>query len=1246
MWTKQQQKAIDTRGADLLVSAAAGSGKTAVLVERIITMITEGEHPIDVDRLLVVTFTKAAASEMSQRIGEAIAKKLENDPTNEHLQNQLTHLSRADIKTIHSFCLQVVKENYYTLDIDPAVKTADEIEVKLLQQEVLEELFEALYEAEENELFCTLVELFGNDTKDTKLKELVLDIHEFLLGCPQPLKWLEEMTEAFSMKQHGKIENTLWAESIRQSIKESIEIMCYHLEQGKILAQKTEGFEKYALQLQRDCEMAENYKNIHSLPFRHVKKQLKQLSFEKMPAYRGEKKEIAKQIQEFRKKAKQSAAAIGEELFPYSIDTMEEQTKKLYPIVKALANIVKLFIEKYQAVKKEKRLLDFGDYEHFCMRVLLQEGSTPENILPTEAALELQQKYDEVLVDEYQDSNMIQEMILSAVSKKSQGKHNRFMVGDVKQSIYRFRLAMPEIFMKKYYDYTLEQGQEQKILLSQNFRSRKNVLDGINFIFRQIMSEKVGGLVYDDEAALYAGAIFPMFEGSCGGENEVILLQSNTMPKQSFQEDTESIIAEWGRREQEAFAIAKRIKKMITEEKYHVLDKKTGCYRPMAFEDIAILLRSAKSWEGVFDNVFLKEDIPFYAEASLGYFDTLEVMTISNLLCVLDNPIQDIPLLSLLHCPIYGFTAEELMEIRMAAEGDANYYECILYCIEHYGKNAESIPLDAGEEIIKITQRLEGVMEDIALWRKKAKDCSISQLLWYLYGETGYFDYVGVTAGGKLRQANLRFLIQKAEEYEKSSLKGLFHFVRYIENIKKASEDSTGSARLLNENENMVRIMTIHKSKGLEFPVVFVADMAKEFNTKDLHKKVLLDHQMGIGLNYMDLEQRVSYTTLSKKALEQKIRQENISEEMRVLYVAMTRAKEKLILTGCVKDMEKSLSQWLVTASTKERALPVSKMAQAKNSLDWVMPALLRHKAAKGFLEEHHLPVDEEFILEDASVWRIAAEKESEAKIPETEEKKEQKQIKQYFENWDNERDYSGKRDKVFYQLSWEYEYKMAAKLQGNFSISEIKRKWQEAEGIFEQQQQWKRVLELPKFEKEEKGLTALEIGTATHTFMEQADMTKAYSVEEIKQKIKELTEKNILSPKEAQALRCDEIAGFFASSLAQRIRRASYVEKEKAFSMLVEANEIFLQGEYENVKDTVVIHGIIDCFFEEEGEIVLLDYKNDRIGGEKNAATLKKQYEVQMYFYKKALEKTTGKKVKEAYLYSFALGKAIAMTE
>ncbi len=867
MWTEQQQKAINTRNCNLLISAAAGSGKTAVLVERIISMIIDTENPIDVDKLLVVTFTNAAASEMKQRIGDAIAKQLETDSSNEHLQNQLTNLNRADIKTIHSFCLQVVKENYYALGIDPIMRTADETEVKLLKQEVISDLFEELYSIEDNIEFYTLVEIFGNDTKDDKLKELILNIYDFLLGCPEPLKWLYDKIEMFHLSENNTLEDTIWAKILREKMIQDIYMMYDCLEQAYNLALDNAGFDKYEQQLQIELDMAENCKNGCSLPFRHVQELLNIMHFDRMPPYRGEYKDIAKKIGDLRKKAKTILEDLQESIFPYSIDSMEEYIKQLYNIIKYLGNVIELFMEKYQQVKKEKRILDFGDYEHFCLKVLLKEGSTIDNIIPTEAAIELQQKYTEVFTDEYQDSNLIQEMILSAVSKKSMGEYNRFMVGDVKQSIYGFRLAMPEIFMQKYDDYKLEEGKEQKILLSQNFRSRKNILDGINFIFRQVMSKQVGDLVYDDDAALYAGATFPEFDGNCGGENEIILLglqeEKEDLEEQNAEDD---ILAEWNQAEQEAYVIAQRIKKMMAEENYHVLDKKTGEYRPVAFSDIAILLRSSKRWNGIFDHIFIKEDIPFYAESSLGYFETLEVMTILNLLQVLDNPIQDIPLLSVLHSPIYHFTAEELMEIRMIGEETNNYYSCIKKCIEQYDK--------IEKDIKPIVERLQKVLDDISYWRKKAVDCSISQLLWYLYGETGYFDYVGVTAGGKLRQANLRFLIKKAEEYEKTSLKGLFHFVKYIENIKKA-EDTSGSAKLLNEGENMVRIMTIHKSKGLEFPIVFVSDMAKNFNMKDLAKDVLLDNEIGIGVNYMDLDKRAKYTTWAKEAVKEKIKQNN-----------------------------------------------------------------------------------------------------------------------------------------------------------------------------------------------------------------------------------------------------------------------------------------------------------------------------------------------------------------------------------
>lgn len=1216
MWTKEQQKAIDTRNCNLLVSAAAGSGKTAVLVERIISMITDSKNPIDVDKLLVVTFTNAAASEMKQRIGDAIAKQLESQPFNEHLQNQLTNLSRADIKTIHSFCLQVVRENYYTLGIDPIMRTADETEVKLLRQQVVSDLFEELYAMESNEEFCTLVEIFANDTKDDKLKKIILDMYEFLLGCPDPLQWLHDKIEGFHLSEQKTIENTIWAKILRQKLIEEINMIENDLKKALSLAEGISGFEKYEQNLQTESEMVENCKEKCSLPFRDVQKIINGVTFGR-PTYKGEDIERKEEIINLRDKAKKAFENIKKTIFPYSMETMEEHIKKLYPIMKSLGKVVELFMEKYQEVKKEKRILDFGDYEHFCLKVLLKQQG--DRIIPSDVAVELQQKYQEVFVDEYQDSNLIQEMILHAVSKNSIGEYNRFMVGDVKQSIYGFRLAMPEIFMEKYTAYSLENGKEQKILLSQNFRSRKNILDGINFIFEKIMSEQVGGLTYNKDAALYAGADFPAFDGNCGGENEIILVDIQEDKK----EVEDEILEEWNQVEQEAFVVAKRIKKMIRED-YHVFDKKIGGYRPVAFGDIAILLRSAKRWDGVLDNIFIKEDIPFYAETSLGYFETLEVMTILNLLQVLDNPVQDIPLLSLLHSPIYHFTAEELLEIRMIGE-EETYYDCIKKYVEETEKTKDTI-----------AERLKAVFTDIVQWRKKARDCSISQLLWYLYSETGYFDYVGVTAGGKLRQANLRFLIKKAEEYEKTNLKGLFHFVKYIENMKE-NDETSGSAKLLNEGENMVRVMTIHKSKGLEFPIVFVSDIAKKFNLQDLKGDILLDHKIGLGVNYMDLEKRAKYTTWAKEAVKEKIKRDSISEEMRVLYVALTRAKEKLILTGSIKNsnIRKRVEKWRNYKMTEKGVFPFYEMAQVNNYLDWIMPALMQHKVGKNFLGE----LDSTKFIEE-SQWSILLTQ-AEQEMEEIEDKN--KAI-QYFDTWNNEIDYSGKRQQVFESFQWQYPNQASTKLQVNISISEIKRKWQQESGLLEGEQQWEITMPMPKFEKEEKKLTASEIGTATHTFMERCNLRKKYTKEEIQKEMETLIQQNVLSEKEAKAINLYELLKFFESDFAERIRNADTIKKEKCFSMLVEAREIFPEKEYASVKDSVMIDGIIDCFFEEQNEIVLVDYKTDRLWGEKTANTLKQQYKIQMKLYQRALERATGKKVKEVYLYSFALGKALLM--
>ncbi len=1216
-WTREQLQAIEARGCDLLVSAAAGSGKTAVLVERIIRRITSDQPPMDIDRLLVVTFTKAAASEMSQRIGGAIAKKLEQEPQNLHLQNQLTLLARADIKTIHAFCLQIIREYYHLLDIDPAVRTGDPSEIKLLQQEVLEDYFEELYQ-NEDEVFFRLLETFGEETKDSRLKELIIQLYNFAQGYPDPVGLLEEMAEQFALKEDETVDSCKWVNLIRDGIKENVAFARELLERAMALASSTSGFEAYLECMEREVEGMERLEE--SLPFGYGKWHMAfiQTEFRRLPSYRGEEKELAEEIKALRNDAKDVRSKLGETYFSFSEEMQGELLRSLYPVAKGLAELVSGFLHRFLEAKKEKLMIDFHDYEHFCLQILVEKGSTVQHVKPTPAAEEIQKRYDEIMIDEYQDSNMVQEMILAAVSGESKEKYNRFMVGDVKQSIYRFRLAMPQLFNEKYHTYLLEEGSKcRKIILSKNFRSRKNILDGANFLFRQLMSLDFGDVAYDDEAALYPGAVFPDTQVLHGGENEVLLVESQSLLEEEGMEELEEL----NRRQLEAMAITNKIKEMM-DEGYCVVDKESGAYRPLAYRDIAILMRSMKNWGSVLDDIFRQAGLPYYAETAEGYYDVPEVDTVLNLLRLLDNPRQDIPLLSILHSPLYGLSADELMQMRLIG-GNGLFFDCI----EGY--------LNQGEHV-NLKEKLQNFMGDLTKWRGKVKELTLHELLRYLYEESGYYDYVGMTAGGGLRQANLRLLLEKAEQFEKGSHKGLFFFIRYVEDMKTAEGEST-SAKLQSEGENLIRVMTIHKSKGLEFPVVFVADCGKQFNEMDIRAAVLTHQEWGFGMDYKDLERRAVYRTLSKTALAEVIRLENLSEELRVLYVALTRAKEKLILTGTVKDFQKAVKKWAEAAEGKGPRLSVFRLRRSKSYLDWVMPGLLRHPDAKGIREEYGVSGEVKFFTEEPSTWLFTRKTRGDVLLRAVEEKAEAEEQENFFAHWNTEADFSGKRDEIFHLLKWKYPYLAATQLPSKLSITEVKRRNMEeltGEPILSSVE-----IRLPQNVKEERPLTATEIGTAMHAVMEYADFHGKYDGEGLDALLEEMLKKGRLSEKEIMSIRKNELLGFFASPLAERIRKGAVVEKERPFAMLVAAKELFLEEGYQNVEDMVLLNGIIDCYFMEGDNVILLDYKSDRIFDEE---TLRRRYKVQLQLYQRALEQALGKTVTEVYIYSFAMGREI----
>ncbi len=663
-WTKEQKQAIDARGSDLLIAAAAGSGKTAVLVERIITkLLREGQ---EIDRLLVVTFTNAAASEMRQRIGVAIAKQLEETPEDIHLQNQMAFLPRADIKTIHAFCLQVIREYYHLLELDPKVRTADPAEIKLLQKEVLEELFETLYAAEDSQWFFDLLETFSSSTKDTPLQDLVLQLYTFAEGSPNPKRQLEQLAESLFLAEGETVDACGWFSLIRQSVETALDYARYQLKKAWQMADEGE-FGGYHKLLTNEVAMVENFAAALQKKYADWRLAYLAIDFARLPAYRGEEKETAEHIKTLRNEAKDTIKKLQETIFAYSPEMQADLVRRMYPVAQGLARLTKLFLDAFAAAKREKNMIDFHDYEHFALEILVNEDGTP-----TEAAAELRQRYDEIMIDEYQDSNLVQETILAAVSGESIGENNRFMVGDVKQSIYRFRQAMPELFNEKYQRYPAEEGQkERKIVLSKNFRSRKNILDGVNFIFRQIMQKEFGDIAYDDAAALYAGMTFPDCAEPHGGENEILLIATAEAEDSELSEE----LKELDRRQVEATAIAARIRALM-ESSYQVVDKKTGAYRPLRYGDIAILLRSMKNWSSVLDDVFGKAGMPYYAETAEGYFEVPEVETMLHLLRLLDNPRQDIPLLSILHSPIYDFSADALMQIRLQG-GKGLYYDCL-----------------------------------------------------------------------------------------------------------------------------------------------------------------------------------------------------------------------------------------------------------------------------------------------------------------------------------------------------------------------------------------------------------------------------------------------------------------------------------------------------------------------------------------------------------------------------------------
>lgn len=1228
-WTPEQQKAIETSGCNLLVAAAAGAGKTSVLVERIIRKITDDKNPVDIDRLLVVTFTNAAASEMRERIGDAISSELEKNPDSARLQRQIALLNKSNITTIHSFCLEVIRCNFHMIDLDPSFRIADSTECVLLKQEAIEELFDDMYEDENlDSEFLNLVECYGGGRDDSSLKDMVLKLYEFSRSTPWPDEWLNKASGMYKVDDDFDFSSTCWADVLMGNIKIELSGICSDYSNLIDKLAKIDELNAYYTHMKNECdELKSVLQNCTS--WQDMSSGLSKIEFKRLPTIKNvvncEARDTAKSLRDGYKKQIKS---IHDGILSYNLDNVREDMIKLYPMMKCLTGLVSKFEQRFRLKKKEKGVIDFNDIEHYCINILIQKDGDGKIHL-SEAALKYRERFEEVLVDEYQDSNMVQEMILSAVSRKDSDTPNLFMVGDVKQSIYRFRQAKPELFLQKYNTYK-DYGRERLILLYKNFRSRAEILDAVNYIFKAIMSEDIGELDYKDKEKLNYGADYDPpgdIKSKTGGPVEVYIAEHSKI-EGTEAEDTEGddLKEDIDKTQLEARMVAARIND-LTRSGFMVYDKNQKCFRNVEYKDIVILMRSVSNSAPVFMEELSNAGIPVYADTGSGYFDVAEVQTILSLLQVIDNPMQDIPLLSVLRSPIAAFTAEELMDIRMA-DGKKTFYEVLKLKAESEDGSSASI-------------KAISFLENLSIWREKSVNMPISEFIWYLYTDTGYYAYAGAMPGGAQRQANLRVLFERARQYEETSFKGLFNFINFINKLKGSSGDM-GSAKILGENEDVVRIMSIHKSKGLEFPVVFVSGLGKRFNRQDFQSSILFHHELGLGPDFVDSKRRVYYPTLIKKAIASKMKLENYSEEMRILYVAMTRAREKLILTGTVADREKAFKKWSESIDYPGIKIQEHQILKGDCFLDWICPALLKHIKLKDFREQADIELSKSCIVDDPSSWAVSVYGRCDI-LKNVPEAADDVAAAKKLEKGEHS-------DEVCRRLNYIYPYDLSGTLPAKLTVTELKRmedKNYEDEfsgRIFVPELNKKPAfIENAGMPSAKSKISAAEKGTIMHMVMQHIDISRIPERKDVEELLCRLVDGEFITPAQKDSVDIDRILGFFDTDLGRRMVRSCNVCREVPFYMEISSTEVNknLPDRYKD--EMVLLQGIIDCYFEEDDGIVLIDYKTDYVP-DGNTKIIKDRYSTQLYYYAKALEKMTQKNVKEKYIYLFYNGETIRL--
>ncbi|RKL69348.1 helicase-exonuclease AddAB subunit AddA [Salipaludibacillus neizhouensis] len=1229
-WTDDQWKAIAAEGNNILVAAAAGSGKTAVLVERIIRKIVDVENPTDVDKLLIVTFTNAAAAEMRHRIGEAIEKQIHDDPRSLHLRRQLSLLHRANISTLHSFCMNVVRKFYYDVDIDPSFRILDQTEGQLIREEILEDLFEEEYGAEDNQSFFTLVDQYSGDRTDDKLRSLVMHLFDFSRSNPQPFQWLDDLVSTFKLEGITSIEELSWASSTLENVRRQLESAKDLLQQALEMTREPDGPAKYAETLETEYTQIQTI--LSAKTWEEMFQAFSVISFPTIP--RITKKDLVDdQLKEktkaLRDQAKDILKTNKKAYFQYSPEVLLADLTEMAPSIEKLTTLVKDFSARYLFEKRDKGVLDFSDLEHLCLEVLIdQEKSSLHGPVPSKAAEEYIYHFNEIMVDEYQDTNLVQETILTLLSN---GK-NLFMVGDVKQSIYRFRLAEPTLFMNKYKLFDLDGDKDGlRIDLAKNFRSRSQVLDATNFIFRQIMDEEVGEITYNDVAELKLGNT--SYPDQANLETRLMLVNKGDKLTQHSEEESEEPVLDMEEEletsQLEARAMIQEIKQLI-QSKNPVMDKATKQSRPIRYRDIVILMRSMP-WADTIMEECKTAGIPVYAELSTGYFEAIEVKIMVSLLKIIDNPYQDIPLASVLRSPILNFTEEELSKIRIL-DKQSRFYDTLK--LAGTSENQDE----------SIKNRCASFIEQLTQWRKKARSGSLSELIWQLFRETGFYDYVGGMPAGKQRRANLRALYDRSRSYESTSFRGLFRFLRFVERMQDRGDD-LGTARALSEQEDVIRIMTIHKSKGLEFPVVFMAGTNKMFNQQDLRGDYLLHKELGLGSKRIDPELRLAYPTIPQQVIKNKIRSESLAEEMRVLYVALTRAKEKLYLVGTLKDVDKSLEKWTENIDNQSWLLPNIQREKARSFLDWIAPSVLRHHDAIPLLENHEIDTQGRAtqVSEDPSSWLVDILEKAELQVEASVYSEVDQEIEQQLLTHEPVNLESSSRNKVLHHLEWSYPRQDSVTHRAKQSVSELKRAMQDeySDDLMATSFQSK-FADRPKF-LQKNSFRPAEKGTLMHTMMQHVSLVEEHSLESLERQLLRLVTKEIITLEESEQINLEHLHQFFQNSLGKQLIAAKNVWREIPFSYLIPASQAYSTWSQQQ-DETVFVQGMIDCVFRnEEGKLVLLDYKTDTITGKFTDKTeeeilnyFKDLYHYQVDLYSQALADSWHEAIEERYLYFF----------